>query len=274
MTYKLSGRTRNYERFYYFYRPFSKGMFGSIHYEIKMCFPDPQLSAYAATIVVHRNIITTLCVITFQCTGVSCSLPGCQNRRVRSFNSMQGVTNPRCAIRRQNTGHAERGGKKQDRLMHAVISRSYPKPSVPVSWQIINVIIIHLLGGRNPQTSREFRLCTSTSHPCHFRRCSRFLVVIPKQSEVSLQRAWPGVIRAVDCQQSGVSPERLAYRRLTTDRLSLCEPFPRAGKRSWDCRAVVLQALVEPEVNYMTAAGQHTGFELEKQPKPVWVKAC
>lgn len=128
-------------------------------------------------IAVYRKIITTVCIITFQCTGVSC-----QNRSVRSFNSMQGVTNPRCAIRRQNTGHAARG-KKARSLMHAVISRSYPTPSVPVSWQIINAIIIHLLEGRNPQTSREFRLCTSTSHPCHLGACSRFLVVNPKQSK-------------------------------------------------------------------------------------------
>lgn len=179
---------------------------------------------------------------------MSCSLLGCQNHSVRSFNSMQGVTNPQCAIRRLNTVLQQ--GTNAITLMHAVISRPNPKPKVPVSWQIIHAIIIHLLGARNPQTSREFRLCTSTSHPCHFRS---FLVVIPKQSEVSLQRAWTGVTRAVTVSSPSsyeVSPERLAHRRLTTDRLSLCEPFPRAGKRSWDWWADVLQALVVPEVNY------------------------
>lgn len=68
-------------------------------------------------------------------------------------------------------------------LIHAVISRSYPKPRVPVSWQIIHPIIIHLLEERNPQTSREFRLNTNTSHPCHLSSCLRFLVVIPKQTQ-------------------------------------------------------------------------------------------
>lgn len=194
------------------------------------------LSAYA----VYSNIITTLCIITFQCTGC---LAACQNRSVRSFNSMQGVTNPVCY---QKTAHSPVARNNRNLANACGYYRSYPNPSVPASWQITHAIIIHLLRGRNPQTSRELRLCTSTSHRFDWIRRLRFLAVVPKRSRRKCRCSAPGLLfsaRGIVSSPSaygayGVSPERLAYRRLTTDFhcVSSClmlESGPETGERSF-----------------------------------------
>lgn len=195
-------------------------------------------------------------------------LPGCQNRSVRSFNSMQGVTNPQCAIRRLNTVLQQ--GINAISLMHAVISRSYPEPSAPVSWQIIHAIIIHLLKDRNPQTSREFRLCTSTSHPCHLRGCLRFLVVIPKQSRYKCRCSAPG-LRYPRGGLSAVRARTGLVRRgwLTAGWLQTLIVWAVAS-----CWKAVLRLVsghfagssgASSELHESSSTGQHTGFECETQ---------